>query len=47
MSNLAHHAVRAAKLAPRTGLWAAARYAAKRGVPARLLILALKLEQRA
>lgn len=44
MSHLAETAIKAARLMPITGRYAAARYAAKRGVPAKLLILAMRLE---
>lgn len=44
MSYQAEHAIRAARLMPQTGRWAAARYAAKRGVHPRLLLLAMRLE---
>ena len=44
MSIQAAHAIRAAHNRRIWGTYAAARYAAKRGVPARLLILAIKLE---
>lgn len=43
-NSIAYHAQRAANLMRFCGRWAMARYAQKRGVPVKLLILAMRLE---
>lgn len=41
----AAHAVKAARMMRMSGVYAMARYAAKRGIPAELVILAMRLER--
>lgn len=43
-NSIAFHAKRAAQLMRQCGRWAMARYAQKRGVPVKLLLLAMRLE---